>query len=249
MSHKLPVSNLHFKLVKNETNVILASEKKLQIFDLISKEINHKFQTSSKPITFLSTTKNSKLLVTYSEEAIYNVFSMDKQTPILTLKGLGNHLLKNLLISKIKKTNYLVWAQYTEVIQLWLIEISLKFAQSKVIDSYVIRTENKETINDSFVQKSHELILSLGHHSNVKFIVLNNIIEKNSRNNLYQFNKNVLENEIHKLQWILTEPSKKNKNTKKILSKASQVFFKYFNIKIFFFRSMRSILMCMVIWI
>ena len=213
------MSNCNLKILKNETNVILTLEKKMVIFDLFSKEITHKFQTNSKPITFLATTKNSKILVTYSDEAIFNVLSWKHQSPILSLKGLGNYPLKNLSISKIKKLNYFIFAQYNEVIQLWLIEISLKFTQSKVIDSYVIRTEKKETINNSAIQKAQDLILSIGHHSNLKFIVLNNIIDKATG----KFNRKVLENEIHKLQWVLSEPVKK-KETKKIIPNASQVF-------------------------
>ena len=107
---------------------------------------------------------------------------------------------------------------------MWLIEISSKFSESKIVDSYIIRAKNNEIINNALFNKSKELIFCLGHHTDLKFIMLSNFIEKN---NLSKFNQSVLEQEMHKLNWISSETPKK-KDSKKIPPNASQVLLKNF---------------------
>jgi len=215
---KLPLSSIKFNILKSETELLIANEKKLFLFNLNNNEISQKFQTHSKPITFLFT--NSKLAITYSEEGFFNVFSISsRKSPILSLKSYGNYCLKNVGFSKIKQRNYMFYAQYTEIIQFWIIELSEKFSQSNIVDSYVIRAPNKEKINNSLFNKNHELVLCLGHHLDLKFIVFAGFIDKNSN----KINRNVIMEQVDKMKWVAVEPSKKN--TKKTHPQKTQVLY------------------------
>lgn len=162
--------------------------------------------------------KKEKIFLTYSEETFLNIFNLDKKSPILTLKTLGNSNLKSLGMAKISKHHYFIFLQYTEIIQMWILEISLAFSQSKILDSFQIRSKSKENINKAFLQKYDELILCVGHHSDLKFITLNNFIAKNSTKII----KSALEKELSKLDCLISEPVTKKDNKKTSLS-ANQV--------------------------
>lgn len=192
-----------------------------------TKEIIQKLQTHSKPIKFLSSSRNPKLFLTYSEETFLNIFHIKRKSPIATLKTIGHSNLKSAGLAKIKKSHYFVYLQYMDLIQLWTLEISLNFTHSKILDFFQIRTKQEEKINNSINIRSNELIICVGHHTELKFLTLQNIIDKN----LVTINKSILEAEISKLGLLISEPIK-NKNNTKTNPNATQVKKYHFNKKL-----------------
>lgn len=221
---KLPVKNLTFAILKNQRNLLFACEKKSFVFDYVSKEILQKFQTHSKPITSLFSLQKSQLFLTYTDEAFISIFKINKKVPLLQLKGNANSFLKDLTVSKIKKNHYLISAQYTELIKFWVIELTMKFTQPKILDSYTVKAQKNENISNSFMKNSQELIFCIGHHSDLKFCVLHDIIEKETEEKSCGINKLALEEEIRKLDWIGTGlVRKETKNKTK--TQSHQVYF------------------------
>lgn len=192
------------------SEILLSCDKKIFILNLQTREITQKFQTHSKPITFLTSSKNTKLFLTYSEETFLNIFNVKRKSPILTLKTIGHSNLKGAGLAKIKKSHYFVYLQYTDLIQLWALEISLNFTHSKILDFFQIRTKQEEKINNSINLRYNELIICVGHHIDLKFLTLQSIIDKN----LLTFNKSNLEKEISKLGVLMSEPMKTKNNIK-----------------------------------
>ena len=126
-------------------------------------------------------------------------------------------------IAKIHHKNikkYLFFAQYTEIIQFWIIEISGKFSLSRIVDSFTIRAP-KEKINNARLSKKLEIVVCLGHHLDLKFAVFDSFVEKNTG----KINRGALLEEARKMDWIAVETGKK-KDAKKMQTQKIQVILK-----------------------